>query len=289
MKSEVEKAHAGDATESSSNEPQFVPPTVRMPLNNIVHAWAPFLLLCLLMATVGMNKKTLDGLQWGPLKSYYELHLPTLDKQVQRLPPVVEKPTLEAVVFKFNWLTMPGTSIFFTILLAIPLLKISRDQLKGVCRTTLKQMAIPVPTIVFMIGLAYITRLGGMDATMGMAFKNTGVLYPFFAAILGWLGVFLTGTDAGSNALFGSLQKISAQQLGLNPILICVANSTGGVMGKMIDAQSICVATAATDRVGSEASIFKWVVWHSIALASIVGILCLLQAYVPLFMQMVPK
>ena len=260
----------------------------RMALGKMLHAWAPFLLLCVLMASVGMNKKTLDELHFGPLKTYYELHLPTLDKLVQRLPPVVEKPTLEAVIFKFNWLTMPGTSIFFTILLAIPLLKISRAQLHGVCKTTLRQMAIPVPTIVFMLGLAYITRLAGLDATMGMAFKNTGVLYPFFAAILGWLGVFLTGTDAGSNALFGSLQKISAQQLGLNPILICVANSTGGVMGKMIDAQSICVATAATDRVGSEAKIFKWVVWHSLALACIVGLIVLLQAYVSPFTKMVP-
>src|SRR5205814_6804690 len=112
-------------------------------------------------------------------------------------------------------------------------------------------------------------RLGGMDATLGMAFKTAGAMYPFFAAMLGWLGVFLTGTDAASNALFGSLQKITATQLGLNPILICAANSTGGVMGKMIDAQSICVATAATERIGTEADIFKYVVWHSIALAAL--------------------
>ena len=149
-------------------------------------------------------------------------------------------------------------------------------------------MAIPVPTIVFMIGLAYITRLAGLDATLGMAFKGTGLAYPFFAAILGWIGVFLTGTDAGSNALFGSLQKITALQLGLNPTLICVANSTGGVMGKMIDAQSICVATAATNRVGTEPEIFKWVFWHSVALASILGLIVLLQAYVPPFTHMVP-
>ena len=144
-------------------------------------------------------------------------------------------------------------------------------------------------TIVSMIGLGYVTRLGGMDATLGMAFKNTGVVYPFFAAILGWLGVFLTGTDAGSNALFGSLQKITALQLGLSPVLITVANSTGGVMGKMIDAQSICVATAATDRVGTEADIFKWVVRHSIILAAIVGLIVMLQAYVYPFTLMVPR
>src|SRR5439155_3409202 len=134
-------------------------------------------------------------------------------------------------------------------------LRISRRQLIAIARQTLRQMKIPIPTIAFMIGLSYVTRYAGMDATLGVAFAATGKLYPFFAAILGWLGVFLTGTDAGSNALFGSLQKITAtevfktgafQYLGLAQaqILICTANSTGGVMGKMIDAQSICVATA---------------------------------------------
>src|SRR5437660_11915184 len=149
-------------------------------------------------------------------------------------------------------------------------------------------MAVPIPTIIFVLGLGSSTRLGGLDATLGMAFKNTSVLYPFFAALLGWLGVFLTGTDAGSNALFGSLQKITALQLGLSPILICTANSTGGVMGKMIDAQSICVATAATERVGTEADIFRFVVWHSVALAAIVGLIVLLQAYLYPFTAMVP-
>src|SRR5205814_5804778 len=132
-------------------------------------------------------------------------------------------------------------------------------------------------------------RLGGMDATLGMAFKTAGAMYPFFAAMLGWLGVFLTGTDAGSNALFGSLQKITALQLNLNPILIATANSTGGVMGKMIDAQSICVATAATERIGTEADIFRFVIWHSIVLAAIVGLIVLLQAYVYPFTAMVPR
>src|SRR5262249_12065068 len=152
------------------------------------------------------------------------------------------------------------TPVFVTILILLPLLRVDREKLRRVLRRTAKQMAIPVPTILCMIGLGSVTRLGGLDATLGMAFKNSGALYPFFPAILGWLGVFLTGTDAGSNALFGSLQKITAFQIGLNPTLITVANSTGGVMGKMIDAQSICVATAATERIGTEADIFKFVV-----------------------------
>jgi lactate permease len=150
-----------------------------------------------------------------------------------------------------------------------------------------------------MLGLSYVTRYAGMDATLGVAFAGTGVLYPFFAPILGWLGVFLTGTDAGSNALFGSLQKITATEifkagafthLGLSQaqVLICTANSTGGVMGKMIDAQSICVATAATHQLGREADIFKAVLWHSSFLAVIVGLITILQAYVPPFTLLVP-
>jgi lactate permease len=147
-----------------------------------------------------------------------------------------------------------------------------------------------------------VTKYAGIDATLGVAFAGTGVLYPYFAAMLGWLGVFLTGTDAGSNALFGSLQKITAGQVYLDgaftssglsreqaEVLICTANSTGGVMGKMIDAQSICVATAGTNQVGKEADIFKAVIWHSIFLASIVGLLVVLQAYVFPFTLMVPK
>src|SRR5438046_8708259 len=163
-------------------------------------------------------------------------------------------------------------------------------------------MALRSPTIACMRGLGYVTRDAGMDAPLGVAFAETGILYPFFAAILGWLGVFLTGTDAGSNALFGSLQKITATEiynhgafghggLGMDQaqVLICTANSTGGVMGKLIDAQSICVATAATHQLGKEADIFKAVIWHSIILAAIVGLLTIVQAYVWPFTLMVPR
>ncbi len=259
-----------------------------MPLKEAISAWMPFILLCILMVAVGVNKKKLDSLEIGPVKGMYTLHIAGLDKQIERTPPVVEKNTLEAAVFKFNWLTTPGTPVILTVLMVLRLLKVTREQLRIVVKRTANQMLIPVPTIVFMLGLGSITRLGGLDATLGMAFKNTGVAYPFFAAMLGWLGVFLTGTDAGSNALFGSLQKITAMQIGLNPTLITVANSSGGVMGKMIDAQSICVATAATDQVGSEADIFKFVLPHSVMLAAIIGLLVLLQAYVYPFTLMVP-
>lgn len=176
-----------------------------------------------------------------------------------------------------------------------------------VLQRTVFQMKVPIPTIMFMLGLSYVTRYSGMDSTLGFAFSYTGFAYPFFAAMLGWLGVFLTGTDAGSNALFGSLQKITANllhganafapssfspqglELGQSQVLICTANSTGGVMGKMIDAQSICVATAATHQIGREADIFKAVIWHSFILAAIVGTMTLLQAYVYPFTELVPR
>ena len=147
-------------------------------------------------------------------------------------------------------------------------------------------MRWPLLTIAFMLSLGFVTRYGGTDATLGLAFTKTGWFYPFFAAMLGWLGVALTGSDTSSNVLFGSLQKITAQQLGLDPILITTANSTGGVMGKMIDAQSIVVATAATNQHGQEGRILRFVFWHSVALAVIMGIIVMLQAYV--FPWMVP-
>ena len=242
------------------------------------------------MVIVGTHKKGLDSLTIGPVHGVYAFHLSGLDQNVRRMPPVVESPTLETAVFTLNWITTPR-SYFGPVCNHSCDTRIEanlRKQFATVVWRTTRQMMVPIPTILMMLGLGSITRFGGMDATLGMAFKNTGVLYPFFGALLGWIGVFLTGTDAGSNALFGSLQRITALQIGLNQTLICTANSTGGVMGKMIDAQSICVATAATDQVGKEADIFKVVVRHSIALAAIVGLIVLLQAYVYPFTLMVP-
>ena len=239
------------------------------------------------------------------VETNYLIKVPTLHDQVQRakqLRPVGKEDHREEAKFNFAWLTAPGTAVFFAAILSMAILSMSRQQIGRVMGRTFVQMKIPIPTIAFMIGLSYVTRYAGMDATLGVAFASTGELYPFFAPILGWLGVFLTGTDAGSNALFGSLQKITATQIHqaghIDPtlltevqaqILICTANSTGGVMGKMIDAQSICVATAATHQLGKEADIFKAVLWHSILLASIVGLMTLLQAYVYPFTRMVPS
>jgi lactate permease len=193
----------------------------------------------------------------------------------------------EGARFTFNWLSATGTAILLSALVTALYLRIPGRVVLEMVALTLTRMRWSLLTIALMLSLGFVTRYGGTDATLGLAFTHTGVLYPFFAAVLGWLGVALTGSDTSSNVLFGSLQKITAQQLGLNPVLITTANSTGGVMGKMIDAQSIVVATAATNQQGQEGQILRFVFWHSIALVAIMGLIVMLQAYV--FPWMVPE
>lgn len=270
-------------------------------------AWLPYILMSALLFISGLLRQAEQNstVGWGWLRSEYVVAMPGLDGRVHRdarllLPGAKDEG--EKAAYKLSWLSAPGTACFAAAFLALLLRPLKAAQIGAVTMRTIRQMKIPIPTIALMIGLSYVTRYGGLDATLGMAFAASGPAYPFFAALLGWLGVFLTGTDAGSNALFGSLQKITATKvwqdhtalfggLGLEQtqILICTANSTGGVMGKMIDAQSICVATAATHQLGREADIFKAVLWHSVALASLVGVLVLLQAYVWPFTLLVPR
>jgi lactate permease len=208
------------------------------------------------------------------------ISMPGLDKLVLRVPPVVATPTPEAAVFLFNWLSATGTAILIAALVSGVVLRYSAGEL---IRHYVKTIAVvwrSLLTIAAMLALGYTSRYSGEDAMLGLAFAHTGVAYPFFAAMLGWLGVALTGSDTSSNVLFGSLQKITANSLGLNPVLMAAANSSGGVMGKMIDAQSICVASTATGWVGHEWRILRFVFFHSLALASLVGVLVLLQQYV---------
>jgi lactate permease len=186
----------------------------------------------------------------------------------------------EAARYTFNYLSATGTGILIAALLTALYLRVPGRRVLAIAAMTLRRMRNPLFTIALMLSLGYVTRYGGTDATLGLAFTKTGWLYPFFAAYLGWLGVALTGSDTSSNVLFGSLQKITAQQLGLDPVLITTANSTGGVMGKMIDAQSIVVATAATGQHGQEGRILRFVFWHSVALAAIMGLIVMIQAYV---------
>jgi lactate permease len=179
-----------------------------------------------------------------------------------------------------NFLGLPGTVVFVAAIIAAFLAGLPWRTTTRLFRQTIVQMTPSLLAISFMVGLAYVTRYSGMDTIMGLSLTGTGWLYPFFGTLLGWLGVALTGTDAGSNALFGNLQKVTAEQLNLSPILMGAANTTGGVMGKMIDAQSIVVASSATHQQGKEAAIFKAVFWHSIVLASLVGAIVMLYAYV---------
>jgi lactate permease len=201
--------------------------------------------------------------------------------------PVATKPTPEAARFDFNWLTATGTGCFLAAILAGLLLGLSPGRMFGILGKTLVRLRFAIIAMTCMLGIGYVTRYSGMDAVLGLAFTRTGWLFPFFGAYIGWLGVALTGSDTSSNALFGNLQRITAEQLHLSPILMCATNSAGGVMGKMVDAQSICIATAATNQVGNEGSIFRFLFWHSVALAAIVGIIVMLYAYV--FPQYIPN
>jgi len=273
----------------------------------VMKAWSPFVIMAICLGVIGFARQMEKPgpIDLGILNSYYPIKVPSLHMEVERAdrlqaPGATGDQRLEKAIFEFKWLTAAGTPCVVAVLISAIVLRTSRAVLWRVFVKTLHNMKIPIPTIACMLGLSYVTKYAGMDATLGVAFAETGAMYPFFAALLGWLGVFLTGTDAGSNALFGSLQKITAGQLheagtlpeltrGQAEVLICTANSTGGVMGKMIDAQSICVATAGTNQVGKEADIFKAVIWHSIFLACVVGLIVCVQAYVPPFTQMVPQ
>jgi lactate permease len=199
---------------------------------------------------------------------------------ILRVPPVVAKPAAEGAVFTFNWITATGSGVLLAAIIAGFVMGLGPGAIAKQYGKTFYKVRFSLITIAAMLAIGYMTRYSGLDATMGLAFARTGHLYPFFGTMLGWLGVALTGSDTASNVLFGSLQKISAAQVGVSPILMAAANSSGGVMGKMIDAQSIVVASTATEWYGHEGDILRFVFFHSIALAALVGVLVYLQAYV---------
>ncbi|HVG17873.1 MAG TPA: L-lactate permease [Blastocatellia bacterium] len=246
----------------------------------VARAWTPFVLLALFVLLWGLPPVKSAINRWTtPSFDRGGWDVPLLHRNVARAAPVAAQPTPEAAKFDFNWLSATGTGCFLAAVVAGALLGVAPAEMIKVFLRTLFRMRFAVLAISFMLGLGFVTRYSGMDAVLGLAFTRTGVLFPFFGTFLGWLGVALTGSDTSSNALFGGLQRITAEQLGLSPILMCAANSAGGVMGKMVDAQSIVVATAATNQVGNEGLIFRFVLWHSIALASIVGLIVLAYAY----------
>jgi lactate permease len=273
-----------------------------------IEAWVPWAILIAFVAIWGLNAGamntalpvpgvsqqtptvTIGNLAGVPIEaaSYTRLlfDMPAADKQIQRTPPVAPANAApERVQFTFNWLSAPGTGVTLAAILSGLFLRLSAAQWGEAIRRTARRLVTPILVIGQVLALASLTRFAGTDAILGLAFTVTGPLYPFFAAYLGWLGVFLTGSDTASNALFGSLQRITAEQLGLNPILAAATNSTGGVMGKMIDAQSITVAAAgcyenAAEGANAVGAIFRRVFWFSIMGAAFMGAVAFLQAYV---------
>jgi lactate permease len=215
--------------------------------------------------------------------------VPELHNMINKVAPVVPKPTPEGAIFSFTYLSFTGTGMLIAAIIAGFIMGLSPGKIVSEYGRTIKLCAYSLITISAMLAIGTLTRLSGVDATLGLAFAATGVLYPFFGTLLGWLGVALTGSDTASNILFGNLQKITSQQLGLSPVLMAAANSSGGVMGKMIDAQSIVVASTATNWVGHEGTILRFVFKHSIVLACLVGLFVMLQAYVSPFTAMVLK
>jgi lactate permease len=226
---------------------------------------------------------------WANSNFFYNYPVPELHNMINKVPPVAAKPTPEGAVFGFTYLSFTGTGMLIAAIISGFLMGFSPAKMIAEYGRTIKLCAISLITISAMLAIGTLTRLSGVDATLGLAFAATGILYPFFGTLLGWLGVALTGSDTASNILFGNLQKITSEQLGLSSVLMAAANSSGGVMGKMIDAQSIVVASTATNWYGHEGSILRFVFKHSIALACLVGLFVMLQAYVYPFTAMVLK
>jgi lactate permease len=238
-------------------------------------AFVPWIIVCAVLLLWGTDwfKKMVNPI------ATWAFPVPGLHNQILKVAPVVAQPTPEGAVFAFTWLSYTGSGMLIAAIISGFIMGFGPVRLVKAYGETIKLCAYSLITISAMLAIGTLTRLSGIDATLGLAFAGAGVLYPFFGTLLGWLGVALTGSDTASNILFGNLQKITSEQLGLSPILMGAANSSGGVMGKMIDAQSIVVASTATNWFGHEGTILRFVFWHSIALACLVGLLVMAQAY----------
>ncbi len=268
--------------------------------SEVTRAWVPWIILSVVVFMWGtqtgknlMNtpEKVFTSMaSWSTPPSKItnpQFPVTSLNNLVLRVPPVVPKPTKEGAVFGLNWVSATGTGILLSAILSGLVMGLSIPKIFSVYGKTIMKVRFSLLTIAAMLAIGMLTRYSGLDATMGLTFARSGHLYPFFGTLLGWLGVALTGSDTSSNVLFGSLQKISAQQVGVSPTLMAAANTTGGVMGKMIDAQSIVVASTATQWYGHEGEILRYVFFHSLALAALVGIFVFLMAYVAPFTHMV--
>ncbi len=258
------------------NEP---PPTLAinrsvLTFGKVVKAWSPFIILIIMVILWGLQPvvAALDAVTIKWL-------VPGLDKMIVQVAPIVKQATPMAALYKINWLSAAGTGLFIASIFTAAVLGVGPGRFISIFAETFKQLTKPFITIPSVLGLAYVMNYSGMTSTLGLFLAGTGSLFPFFSPFLGWLGVFLTGSDTSANALFSNLQAVTAQQVGINPIIAVAANSSGGVCGKMISPQSIAVATAATGLVGKEGDLFSFTVKHSLVLAVIVGIMTYIQAY----------
>jgi lactate permease len=251
-------------------------PTTKPTDAQVWAALIPWIIVCIVLLIWGTNWFKLMVNPWAT----WNFPVPDLHNMINKVPPVVTAPVKEGAVFSFTWLSFTGSGMLLAAIISGFVMGFSPWKMIAEYGRTIKLCAYSLITISAMLAIGTLTRLSGIDATLGLAFAGAGVLYPFFGTLLGWLGVALTGSDTASNILFGNLQKITSEQLGLPPILMAAANSSGGVMGKMIDAQSIVVASTATNWFGHEGTILRFVFWHSIVLACLVGVLVMLQAYV---------
>jgi len=248
-------------------------------------AWMPWLVLSVVVFAWGLPRFS----QWADEKTSIKIAVAGLHNVVERIPPVVAKPTAEAAIFNLNWLTTTGTGILAAAVLAGFLMGLGPRALAAMFVKTAFSIRFAVVTIAAMLALGFVTRYCGLDATLGLAFARTGALYPFFGTLIGWIGTASTGSDTSSNVLFGSLQQMTARQIGVSPVLMASANSAGGVMGKMIAAPSIVVASTATQSYGQEGTILRYVFLHSLALAALVGVFVYLMAYVEPFTRLVVR
>ncbi|EHM2971650.1 glycolate permease GlcA [Escherichia coli] len=272
-----QSAGAMVVNKSSSGGP--VPSEYR--LGQIIRAWSPFLILTVLVTIWTM--KPFKAL-FAPGGAFYSLvinfQIPHLHQQVLKAAPIVAQQTPMDAVFKFDPLSAGGTAIFIAAIISIFILGVGIKKGIGVFAETLISLKWPILSIGMVLAFAFVTNYSGMSTTLALVLAGTGVMFPFFSPFLGWLGVFLTGSDTSSNALFGSLQSTTAQQINVSDTLLVAANTSGGVTGKMISPQSIAVACAATGMVGRESELFRYTVKHSLIFASVIGIITLLQAYV---------
>jgi lactate permease len=267
----------------SAAEAKAPTPTVRHSTGALVRAWTPWVILSIFVFIWGLPPvKTFLNSLFAPTFPISGLH-----NLILKVPPVVPTPHKEAAIYTLNLLSATGTGILLSAIVGALVMKYNPAQIVSAWLRTFWLVRYSLLTIVLMLALGTLTRYSGTDTTLGLAFANTGVFYPFFGTLMGWIGVAMTGSDTASNVLFGGMQKVAAEQLGLSPNLMGAANSSGGVMGKMIDAQSIVVASTATRWFNHEGDILRYVFFHSIALACLVGLYVTMQAYVWPFTLMV--